>query len=329
MTGRNLLTRLLVGAVVLAVLGFLMFCFQVRQDQAAVLTRLGKPVRVIEEPGLFLKWPWPIEAVQHFDTKVSFFESRPSEALTKDKRNVIVFVFTAWQIDDPLLFLQSLGDEENARSKLDALVASARNSLLGQYEFEQLASTDADKLKLDEIETKLTGTVADKALGSFGIAVRKVGISRLALPEANTRFVFERMRTERAQIAAGYRSRGEQEADDIRTQTDVEATLMRAEAERQATELRGKGEADAAKILAAAHGKDPELYDFLRRLEVVRNVSDESTLILDSDSPPFDVLLERPKDNKKTAPVEPMPPNRVRRLPSPPAGTPIPEPASE
>jgi len=300
MKTRTLVTRLLVSAIVLVVLGFLMFCFKVRQDQSAVLMRLGKPVRVLEEPGLYLKWPWPVESAQIFDRKVQFSESRPSEALTRDKRNLIVFVYTAWQVDDPLLFLQSLGDEENAREKLQALVMSTRNSILGQYDFEQLVSTDTSMLKLVEIEDKLTATIAARALESFGIKVRQVGISRLALPEANTHFVFERMRSERAQIAAGYRALGEQEADDIRAKTDVEATLLRADAEREATEVRGKGEAEAARILAAAHGKDPELYDFLRRLEVVRNVSDESTLILDADSPPFDVLLKRPTKEEST-----------------------------
>lgn len=283
--------RLLVAAVVAVVLGFVMFSFQVRQDRSAVVTRLGRPVRVIAEPGLYFKWPWPVEAVRLFDKRLSFFESRPSEALTRDKRNVIVFVYAAWQIADPLLFLQSVGGEENARQKLDGLVSGAKNTVLGQYDFLNLASTNRAEVKIDEIEKRLTDVVAERAASAFGVAVRQVGICRLGLPESNTRFVFERMVAERTQIAEYYRSIGAKEADDIRVRTDSEATQLIAEAERAAAETTAKAEAEAARLVADAYRRDPELYGFLRRLESLRKVGDvNTTLILDTSTPPFDAL---------------------------------------
>lgn len=291
MKTKDLLFRLLVAAIVAAILACVMLSFQVRQDQAAIVIRLGRPVRVIQEPGLYFKYPWPIESARLFDRRLAVFESRPSEALTRDKRNVILFVYAAWQIKDPLLFLQSLGGEENARQKLDGLVTGAKNTILGQYDFHHLASTNRAEVKLEEIEKRLTEIVSERAETAFGISVRQVGICRLGLPESNTRFVFERMRAERAQIAEHYRSVGAKEADDIRARTDAESTVLVAEAERAAAETTAKAEAEAARLVADAYQRDPGLYGFLRRLDTLKKVGDiNTTLILDTKTPPFDAL---------------------------------------
>ena len=291
MKTRDILFRSLVATVVATILAFVMFSFQVRQDQMAVVTRLGRPVRVIQDPGLYFKYPWPVESARIFDRRLMVFESRPSEALTQDKRNVILFVYAAWQIKDPLLFLQSVGGEENARQKLDGLVTGAKNTVLGQYDFQNLASTNRAEVKLEEIEKRLTDVVAERASAAFGVNVRHVGICRLGLPESNTRFVFERMRAERAQIAEHYRSIGAKEADDIRARTDSEATVLVAEAERSAAETTAKAEAEAARLVADAYHRDPDLYGFLRRLDALRKVGDvNTTLLLDTSTPPFDAL---------------------------------------
>lgn len=291
MKKRDLLFRILVAAVIAIILACVMLSFQVREDQMAVVTRLGKPVRVIEAAGLYFKYPWPVESARIFDRRIAVFESRPSEALTRDKRNVILFVYAAWQIKDPLLFLQSVGDEPNARQKLDGLVTGAKNTVLGQYDFANLVSTNRAEVKLEEIEKRLTEIVSERSETAFGVAVRQVGICRLGLPESNTRFVFERMRAERAQIAEHYRSVGAKEADDIRARTDAETTVMVAEAERAAAETTAKAEAEAARLVAEAYQRDPELYGFLRRLEALKRIGDvNTTLILDTKTPPFDAL---------------------------------------
>ena len=123
--------RFIVSLLVLLVLFSFMLGFQVRQNEQVVLTRFGSPSRVIQKPGLYLKWPWPIEKVNRFDARLNFHEIRLSEALTKDKRNVIVPVFIAWRIVNPQRFLEAIGSTENARAKLDSLVSSAKNTVLG------------------------------------------------------------------------------------------------------------------------------------------------------------------------------------------------------
>ena len=241
----QIIVRSLIGALVGALLLFVMLTFQVRQNERVVLTRFGRPVRVLVEPGLYGKWPWPIETVNRFDARLDFYDARISEALTRDKRNVIIPVYVAWRIDDPLKFLQSLGSADNARSKLDGLVTSARNTVLGGYDFAQLVSTNRDEVKIPEIEHTITELVAQQAKQSFGISVEQVGIKRLTLPEANTQFVFERMRAERAQFAAQYRAEGQQRADEVRAKTDADKIVILADARKYAEETRGKAEAEA------------------------------------------------------------------------------------
>src|SRR6202045_2647782 len=236
--------RFIVSLLVLLVLFSFMLGFQVRQNEQVVLTRFGSPTRVIQKPGLYLKWPWPIEKVNRFDARLNFYEIRLSEALTKDKRNVIVPVFVAWRIVNPQRFLEAIGSTENAQAKLDSLVSSAKNTVLGSYDFGQLVSIKPEEVKLSEIEQKITGLSSGQAKDSFGIAIEQVGIERVTLPEVNTRFVFERMRAERTQFAERYRAEGKQEADAINAKTDAERTVLLAEARKSAEETRGKAEAE-------------------------------------------------------------------------------------
>ena len=178
----QIIIRGLIGALVGALMLFVMLTFQVRQNERVVLTRFGRPVRVLVEPGLYAKWPWPIETVNRFDARLDFYDARISEVLTRDKRNVIIPVYVAWRIDDPLKFLQSLGSAENARNKLDGLVTSARNTALGGYNFSQFVSTNRDEAQDSPKSSTLSPTWSRSRLKqSFGIAVEQVGIKRLTL----------------------------------------------------------------------------------------------------------------------------------------------------
>ncbi|MFZ3375705.1 MAG: protease modulator HflC [Chthoniobacterales bacterium] len=300
---RPLLIRATVSILVLIILFSFMIGFQVRQNEQVVLTRFGSPVRVIKQPGLYAKWPWPLEKVNRFDARLNFYEIRLSEALTKDKRNVIVPVFVAWRIVSPQKFLEAMGSTENARNKLDSLVSSAKNTVLGSFDFNQLVSIKPEDVKLPEIEGKIARLTSEQALNSFGIAIEQVGIERVTLPEVNTRYVFERMRAERAQFAERYRAEGKQEADAINAQTDAEKTVLLAEARKSAEETRGKAEAEVARIYSAAHQEQPDLYRFLREIETLKKVVNQNTtLVLDANSPPFDLLKAVPAQSGSANP---------------------------
>lgn len=283
--------RVLIALVVIAILGFAMCSFQVASNEAVVLTRLGSPVRTLTEPGLYAKWPTPIDTVNRFDLRLQFLDTRLSEALTEDKRNVILPMFVAWKISDPLKFLQALGTPAAVPAKLDSLVTSARNALLGTTEFSELVSSDPAKVKLHQLEEEILSTVKSQSQLAFGISIEQVGFKRIALPEANTLYVFERMRAERGQYAARYRAEGRREAEELRAKTDAEKAVLLASAQKYAEETRGRAEAEAARIYAEAHAKDPAFFRFVRELETLRKTARENTtLILDTETAPFSQL---------------------------------------
>ena len=289
-----IIIRGLVGLLLVALLAFATATFQVRENELAVLTAFGKPVRVVREPGLYVRAPWPFQTVHRFDARLDFYEVRISEALTLDKRNVVVPVFIAWRVADPLRFLQAVGSAENARAKFDALVTT-RATPFSPRTTPARCSTDGARSRSSRWRRRSRGLVRRSGrAGLFGVTVEKVGVKRLSLPEANTEFVFRRMQAERAQFAAKYRAEGRQQAEEIRAQTDAKKATLLAEARREAEEIRGKAEAEAARIYADAHGQDPEFYGFLRELQVLKQtVGNNTTIVLDTDSEPFRLLKEQ------------------------------------
>ncbi|XHR28951.1 MAG: protease modulator HflC [Chthoniobacteraceae bacterium] len=294
--------RMLPPALTAIILLAFMTGFVIRQNEQAVVTRFGKPVSVISAPGLYLKWPWPVESVNRVDARLNFHEARLSEALTRDRRNVVVPVFVGWRVADPLKFLEAMGNAENARGKLDSLVSSAKNTVLGTCEFKELISAEPrDQPALEEIEAKILAIVAPQAASAFGIRVEQIGIERIMLPEANTSYVFERMRAERSQFAERYLAEGRQEADAIRAKTNAQRTTILADAQRDAEIKRGEGEAEATRIYSQSHSRNAELYLFLRRIDTLKkSINQNTTLILDTTRPPFDLLTQpNPADEAK------------------------------
>lgn len=286
------LCRVLLALVLLALVGYGGLAFQVAETEAAIVTRFGRPVRVVTEPGLGWKLPWPFESVVRGDVRLQLLDGRLSEALTADKRNVILPFFVAWRIEDPLLWQRSTqGNLAGFRANLDGIVTSARNASLGRYTFDQLVSVRPDEVRLDALENEITAAVTTPVRETFGVRVELVGLSQLSLPAANTPFVFDRMRAERAQFAAAFRAEGQREAEEIRTTADVEKTRLLAEARQFADQRAGAAEAEAARVTAAAYQRDPALFRFLRELEALRVVAGRNvTLVVDDRTPPFHLL---------------------------------------
>ncbi len=287
-----LLSRIVLALLLVALAGYGAFCFQVAETESAIVTRFGRPVRVLTDPGLGWKLPWPIESVVRTDARLQLLEGRLSEALTADKRNVILPFFVVWRIEDPLAWLRSTqGNAIGFQANLDGVVTSARNAALGRHPFDQLVSVRPGEVRLADIEAEITAAVAAPVRETFGVRVELVGINQLALPAANTPFMFDRMRAERAQFAAAFRAEGQREAEEIRTAVEVEKTKLLAEARQYADQQRGEAEAKAARITADAYRQDPELFRFLREIEALRVVAGRNvTLIADDRTPPFHLL---------------------------------------
>ena len=286
--------RLLLGLMILTLLAFKAFIVPVPEGYSAVATKFGKPVQTIKEPGPHFVWPWPIGKTYVFDARKRVYNTKFTQTLTRDKKSIILLTYIVWQIDDPLMFLQSVGTAKNAESKLDSLISSSKNNVVGGYELTNLVSTNASQLKLNEIEEQIKTDVAASANKNFGILISELGIKRLAYPEQNVEAIFGQMRAERNQVASKYRAEGRMKASMILSETDLEISKIKAEAGKKAAEIKGQADREAAEILAKAHLESKDYFKFIKSLEAAEKISGPSSIfILRSDQPPFNTLLSK------------------------------------
>ena len=283
--------RIVVGVTALFAIIFYSSTTIVRQGTATIITRLGSADRVVLTPGLHMKFPWPIESTIPIDMRRRSFETRHTEMLTGEGKNIILLSYVVWSIEDPLLFYQSIGELEAADIALDGMITNAKNGILGRYQLSDLISISSKQTKVAQIEQEVLATIQPDAKAQYGIAIEDVGFSRLSLPKANIAAVFKQMRAERKTEAANYQIEAEQNAKEKRSQTDLEVAKLEASALEESEKIRGDAEAKVATIYAKAYGKDPELYRFIRALDSLDEVlGSRSTVILRTDSEPFWLL---------------------------------------
>lgn len=265
-----------------------------RQGQAVLITRFGRPLRAATQPGLHWKLPWPIDAATTLDLRRRVYETGQTEMLTRDKKNIIARTFVVWRIQDPLVFTQAVGSVGGAEDKLDGLLVSAAVGTLGQHDLSALVSTNAADLQSDQIESELLASAAPLAARNYGVALEQIKIDRLALPEENVTAVFDQMRAERSQFAATYQAEGEQAAAKIRSQADLDAAKIRAQGTEEVARIKGESAAQVAKTYADAHSVDPDLYRFTRSLQSLdKLVGSNAALVLRTDSEPFSLLQQK------------------------------------
>ena len=290
--------RLLVvlGALIIVVYIISTAFVAVDETEVAVITLFGKPVRVVQEAGLTVKWPDPIQTTIRLDKRLQHLDSNLGEFLTRDKKNLVASSFMLWRIADPEKFIRSVKDISNANRRLSDLVGSELGVAIGQFPLTDFLTVDESGSKIPDIFKDVTGVCHKHAIEEFGVDLVMVRLRRLGFPSQNLRSVYERMRAERERMAKKYRAEGDEEAAKIRSQTDKEVRELLADAYRQAQVTRGQGEAEAIRIYAEALRKDPGYYKLTRTLQAYRKFLDEkTTLILSSKSPLFQYLEQPPK----------------------------------
>lgn len=290
--------RLLVvlGALIIAVYIISTAFVAVDETEVAVITLFGKPVRVVQDAGLTVKWPDPIQTTIRLDKRLQHLDSNLGEFLTRDKKNLVASSFMLWRIADPEKFIRSVKDISNANRRLSDLVGSELGVAIGQFPLTDFLTVDESGSKIPEIFKDVTEVCHKHATEEFGIDLVMVRLRRLGFPSQNLRSVYERMRAERERMAKKYRAEGDEEAATIRSQTDKEVRELLADAYRQAQVTKGQGEAEAIRIYADALRKDPKYYKLTRTLQAYRKFLDEkTTLILSSKSPLFQYLEQPPK----------------------------------
>ena len=296
---RNLLT-LIIGALLVVIFALLLFAFQVRQSEVAVLMTFGKPVRNITEPGAYFKWPWPIQKVYRFDQRVQNFEDKFSEGLTSDNNNLIATVYVGWRISDAAVFVPKFpGDADvsmpNAQRQIEGMLRSAALAVMGKHPLSDFVNSNPQDLKFDAIEQEIKSSVqARLQANNYGIKIEFLGIKKLALPDNVTTAVFDRMKAERQVLISKAQYEGEAEAQNIKSAADRQAAETVANADAAATRIRGAGEAEAAKTLPVFQ-QNPELANFLLRVDALKqSLNSRSTLIFDERTPPFDLFRNLP-----------------------------------
>lgn len=285
---------LIIGALLVIIFGFWLCAFQVRTTEVAVVTTFGKPTRPIEKPGIYGKWPPPIQTVHRFDNRIqsSEFENKFREDLTSDQNPLLTSIYVGWRISDPGQFLRKFpGEIPAAEQQLANLLSTAKSAVIGKHPLSDFVSTSGEGSKFTSIEDEILAVVQAQLQGSeYGIKIEFLGFKKIGLPEDTTQKVFERMMAERQKIASKTQFEGEAQAKIIRSDADLQASKTLAAAQGQALQIQGQGLAEAAKYINVFQ-QNPELASFLFRLDALESsLKDRSTLIFDQQTPPFDLF---------------------------------------
>jgi len=275
------------------------------ETKQVVITQFGKPVgKVITSAGLHFKAPF-IQQAHYFEKRLLEWDGDPNQIPTKDKKYIWVDTMARWKIVDALKFLQSVGNESSASSRLNDIINSAtRDAVTGNLLVEAVRDSNrileskdfgedaiVSEEALEHIETgrqKLTRAILEKAkvlAPQYGIEIMDVRIKRINYVEEVRNKVYDRMIAERKRAAEKYRSEGFGKCAEIEGQTGKELKLITSEAYRQAQSIVGKADAEAINIYAGSYEQNPEFYSLLKTLETYKDTIDEnSILILTTDS---------------------------------------------
>ena len=299
-------TSIIVIAVVAVVMLIIVASglFIADETQQVVVTRLGKPVRTILNPGLHFKIPF-LETTHVFDKRFLEWRGKSNQVTTKDKRYIWTDTYARWHIVDPLLYYKRLRDERGAMSRIDDIIDGETRTAFAKHDLIELVRTSNREPLADPVMDMDSGTLQDITYGrsmianeilkasagrvqDLGLEILDFKIKRINYVKEVQTTVFERMITERKRIADNYRSEGQGEASRISGEKDRELKRIQSEAKRTAQEIMGKADAQAAKIYNDAYNKNAvsrDFYTFMKTMETYEQALDSGTsLILSTES---------------------------------------------
>ena len=291
---------IVLSLVVLAML----FVFQVRTTEVAVVTTFGRISRTAG-PGPHFRLPL-VQGVHKFDTRIQVHRSAFEQVYTSDQQPLLVAVYVGWNIDDAVTVLNRFSsDREEAIKKashnLEGMIRNAYSGVIGRHPFSHFVSTDEKQLKFVEIEQEIQARLQAECRSiTNGLNIAFLGIERMGLPESVTKEVFKNMESERERLVTAITSDGERQASDIRSKADFESAKLLAEADATATRIQGEADKQAQKSYAVFE-QAPELATFLIKLKALEQLlQNRSTLILDDMTSPIDLMKQlKTGDQKK------------------------------
>ena len=274
-------SAVIIGIAVVALAGASVTVPQ--QNEYKLIRQFGKVDRVISEPGISFKIPF-IESTQSLPKETLLYDLAASDVITKDKKTMISDSYVLWRIQDPLKFAQTLNCSlESSESRINTAVYNATKNVISSLSQDQVITS-----RDGELSEQVMDAIGDN-MEQYGVQLIKFETKRLDLPDDNKAAVYERMISERDNIAATYTAEGNSEAKVIRNATDKDVTIQISDAKKQAEILEAEGEQEYMKILAQAYGEEErsEFYSFVRSLDALKASmkGGNKTIILSSDSP--------------------------------------------
>ena len=273
--------------IVIALMVLLSSLVVTKPGEYKVIKQFGKIIRVEENDGTSYGLSFKIPFVQSETTisaKMQLSDLPASDVMTSDKKSMISDCFVLWRIEDPVKFIQKLsGSEQNAESRISSNVYNALKNVISSLSQEEVISGRDGELA--ELLTASLGT----NLETYGIKVEKIETKMLDLPDENKEAVYNRMISERNNIAASYTAQGEQQAQEIKNDTNEQVTVLLAQAQKEADTIVAEGEAEYMKILSDAYNNadKADFYSFVRQLDAIKATlkNGDNTIVLDKDSP--------------------------------------------
>ncbi|GLK68196.1 protease modulator HflC [Hansschlegelia plantiphila] len=284
---RSIFGGFVAALAVLALFAAYSALYVVHQTEQVIVLRLGQPVDTVTAPGLHVKVPF-IESVTRIDKRILDLDMPEREATANDNQRLVVDAFSRYRIINPLRFRQAVGTVEQANARLTNVLTDALLEAIRSNSFEQIVRD-----RRDVIMARIRDQ-ANREADRFGIQIVDVRIRRADLPDQNSKAVFERMQSERAQEAAQIRARGAEQAQGIRARADRDAQVIIANANRDAETIRGQGEAEKTRILADAFGSDQEFFSFYRSMQAYEQSMKAGTRLVLAPDSPFFRFFEQP-----------------------------------
>ena len=276
---------ILAAIILLVVLVAATSIYTVREDQYACVFRFSQIISTTNEPGLHFRIPF-VDQVEYFSRATQFYDIPPSEVITSDKQNMTVDCYILWRISDPQQFYRALGTTTKAEDRLDSITYSALKREMGKLAQADIINMEDGALR-NEIYEGIAVTVNEGA-AAYGIEVEDVKIKQFDLPESNLNAVYQRMISERNQMAEKYTADGNYEASLIRNEVDKTVNITISNAEAQSAKLIAEGEAEYMRMLAEAYNTEDkkEFYEFILALDALKTslTGENKTVILDADS---------------------------------------------
>jgi len=272
------------GAVLLLAIVFTSNSFYiVRENEYGIIRQFGAVVDIKEDPGPYLKVPF-VQEMTTLPNTVLLYDLPVSDMISADKTSLIADCFAIWRISDPRLFIETLsGSVANAESRIDAIVYNALKTVMSSLTREQIISGRSGAL-VDAIMENI-----GSSFERYGISLLAVETKKLDLPDDNKTAVYNRMISERNNIAASFKAEGEAKGKEIRNEADKQAQILLAEAEAEAATIRAEGDAEYMRILSSIYDSQEEadFYTFMIALDALKEsmTGEEKTLILDASSP--------------------------------------------